>query len=107
MYEDEVLRTKKYLMDMYIKDYPKDYYETKKSIFLQESYSKSTAIEIIKLLNYGGFDVDPKRILEWYIDEIVTFMETKSNTDSEWMFSVSYDVATDVLSLLYSFMEEE
>lgn len=90
-----------YIYNTYIKNYPnKENLYKNKPIFLQESYSKYFAKDILfKLLTTKD---KPIEFMELYLDDMATYMTLGKAVRSDWIFAVGYDVASDILGFLYS-----
>lgn len=78
---------------------PPHTYKIKKIDFMLKSYSRS-AMEEIKLYLMGNDQKDPISVIEDFRYLVDDFACNTENADANFMFSVYYDVATDVLDTL-------
>lgn len=75
------------------------YYKIKKIVFEQKSYERSAVDEIKKYIINNGYR-DCISVMEEFRSMVDDFACKSTDGDTGFMFSVYYDVATDVLDML-------
>lgn len=97
-------------IDKLINDYyspPTSYYGQKKINFLIKSYEYSAINEIKKYIKENNKTEDIIGLLDDFRYKMDCFACESSNGDASFMFSVYYDVATDVLDYLLDWIYTE
>ena len=84
---------------------PESYYDKKKVNFEYQSYKRS-AIDEIKIWLLDHRDQNPIDAVEDFRHQVDIFACETKNGGANFMFSIYYDVATDVLDMLISYLKE-
>lgn len=80
-------------------DPPISYYDKKRTDFEYQSY-KNSAMNEIKMYLMEHEKENPISAIESFRDQMNSFACKTKNGNSNFMFSIYYDVATDVLDVL-------
>ena len=85
------------ILENYIIDLPEPGLKGKGYVFLQESYTRWAAEELLKDI-LENESVDPVIVVESFRKKVDRY--STMNTNTSYMFSVAYDVATNILDIL-------
>jgi hypothetical protein len=86
--------------------YKKPTYRSKKSTFLYNAYAKSGLNELWWYIHSHSGENTIKKV-ENFRHDVDTFSCIAKNPETSYMFSVYYDVATQALDLMLSYLENK
>lgn len=84
------------ILQEYIADMPEPRKKCKKQVFLQETYSRWAAEEILKYIQENE-SRPPVAVVEEFKDRMNHY--SLMNRNSSYIFSVAYDIAMDILDI--------
>lgn len=84
------------VLQEYIADMPEPRKKCKKQVFLQETYSRWAAEEILKCIRENE-TTPPITVVEEFKDRMDHY--SLMNPNSSYIFSVAYDIAMDILDI--------